>query len=339
MRIRLEPSWGRAADRRRHRSVHGIVLGKTARPLIVSDPIIACPPEEQSARCRDLAWMDGSTQSPLLNHCWLLAGLLFFLSSTSVAQPPASGKSRLKPPDATLSSSATSPDPWSPDTSPERDDASLGPIAPPTSPGVSPLIYGSPAAEKLVHQARQFDPLYCPREQSDRKRAVDLYRQAMEAQPGAKLNAVLANRIAQLYATYQNREKGVRFNPVKAVFWWNRCLELTDRTQLLWAQAQMGLATVGGIRGGSESSLFHLKEILKLDPNTIQLENWKRHSTGPFRHLHQPDRLRQELRELQKKVREEEIPYFKKLMAEKERISRLTRTIPCRPKDEGLGLD
>jgi len=60
------------------------------------------------------------------------------------------------------------------------------------------MIFGSPAALKLVEEARKVDPLYCPLEQSDRDEAARLYEQAVEAQPGAKSNAPLANRIAQM---------------------------------------------------------------------------------------------------------------------------------------------
>ncbi len=40
--------------------------------------------------------------------------------------------------------------------------------------------------------------------------AANLYEQAIGAQPGAKINAQLANRIAQMYAFFEDRPKNVR---------------------------------------------------------------------------------------------------------------------------------
>lgn len=107
--------------------------------------------------------------------------------------------------------------------------------------------YGTPAAKKLVQEGRQFDPEFANGEMWDRDRAVALYADAIKAQPGAKLNAQLANRIAQIYAFNGNPAKGVKPNYAKAAEWWQRCLELTDRSQILWGQAQMGLASSCGL--------------------------------------------------------------------------------------------
>jgi tetratricopeptide (TPR) repeat protein len=141
--------------------------------------------------------------------------------------------------------------------------------------------------------------------QRDRDKAIAFYRQAIEAQPGAELNAALADRIAQLYAFFEDREQGVRPEPDKAAEWWKRCLGLTDPTQLLWAQAQMGLASAGVGRQDLGSSLAAFEKILELDPETIELDNWKQSSYEQSEAWRQQevDRLRQRLRDLQRRAR------------------------------------
>jgi len=140
-------------------------------------------------------------------------------------------------------------------------------------------IYGTQEAFDLVVQARTFDPMFCPEEQRDRDKAVALYVQAIAAQPGAKLNGPIADRIAQLYAFYAGKEAGkeIEVKPDRslACHWWNRCLELTSPNQLLWAQAQMGLASMGVIRGDRISALDHYSKILDVDFAQIELPDWK----------------------------------------------------------------
>ena len=180
-------------------------------------------------------------------------------------------------------------------------------------------LYGSVAAEGFVREARQYDPQCCPRSQRDREQAVQFYRQAIEAQPGARLNAVLANRIAQLYATYEDREKGHHPEPDKAIHWWTECLRDTDSTQLLWSQAQMGLASMGVMRMTPTASLSPLQEILRVDPSQIQLENWKRStSVSASWHAQERARLQQALLELQERVRAK-VPYVSNLAASERR--------------------
>lgn len=136
-------------------------------------------------------------------------------------------------------------------------------------------IYGTQEAADLVAEARKFDPMFCPREQADRDKAATLYQKAIAAQPGAKLNAPLADRVAQLYAFYEDKEKKVSPNRSTANQWWNRCIDSTSPNQLLWAQAQMGLASMAVGGGDHLSAVQRYNKILNLDISQIELPDWK----------------------------------------------------------------
>ena len=175
-------------------------------------------------------------------------------------------------------------------------------------------IFESQAAAELVRQARKFDPMYSFPKQRDRDAAIELYEQAIEAQPGAKLNAMLANRIAQLYGFHLDPERGVIPDPAKAILWWKQCLKFSDRSQLLWAQAQNGIASASVVQRDPHSTMAPFSEILSLDANRIAQDNWRRlptHSVaaGPFAPSKQQElaRLRKELRSLQDSVREHQM--------------------------------
>jgi tetratricopeptide (TPR) repeat protein len=164
--------------------------------------------------------------------------------------------------------------------------------------------YDTAISQELVRKARQFDPLYCRPEMRDRDQAVSLYQQAIEAQPGANLNAAIADRIAQLYAFYANKEQGVSPDPIRAAEWWERCLQSTDSTQLLYAQAHAGLASSAVMLRRLEESLEHYDEILKLDPDSVQLATWKSSTFSTPSPWHEAElrTTRQRLCELQSTV-------------------------------------
>jgi hypothetical protein len=150
----------------------------------------------------------------------------------------------------------------------------------PDSPKQHPIsgseeIYDNVKAFELVLAARKVDPLYCAEKDRDRDMAANLYEQAIGAQPGAKINAQLANRIAQMYAFFEDRPKNVRPIPERAHQWWTRCLELTNSRQLIWSQAQMGLASVSMIGGNPRAVLDRYDEILRVDVSKMELDNWK----------------------------------------------------------------
>lgn len=136
-------------------------------------------------------------------------------------------------------------------------------------------IFGTAEAADLVAKARQFDPMFCQAGQADREKAVGLYEQAIAAQPGAKINAPLADRVAQLYAFYEDKAKNIRPVQDQARQWWNRSIEATSPKQLLWAQAHMGLASVGFVGGDYKSALAAYKKILDLDVAQMELPDWK----------------------------------------------------------------
>ncbi|MCL2701013.1 MAG: hypothetical protein FWE88_04900 [Phycisphaerae bacterium] len=100
------------------------------------------------------------------------------------------------------------------------------------------FIYDTQEAYDLVMQARKCDNTSG---NFDREKAVELYEKAIAAQPGAKINAELANRIGGMYSfnTPTDRDKGRQ--------WWKRALELASPGQLLWAQIQMGLGDMDAI--------------------------------------------------------------------------------------------
>jgi hypothetical protein len=131
-------------------------------------------------------------------------------------------------------------------------------------PGVgSDWVFGNAIAKDLVEQARTNDPADA-RENRDREKATALYELAIESQPNAKLNAVLANRIAQMYAFYEDPELNAKPDLKIAIKWWRRCITLTDSTQLLWGQAHMGMGNVDAIA--------------KMDPEKVEAEPWLRGS-------------------------------------------------------------
>lgn len=109
--------------------------------------------------------------------------------------------------------------------------------------GMSREVYANIEAAELVEQARSFDPMYCAQDRRNRDKAIMFYEKAIAAQPGASINAAIANRIAQLYAFYEDKASNVHPIATKAAHWWNRSIEGTSPKQLLWAQAQMGIAS------------------------------------------------------------------------------------------------
>ena len=136
-------------------------------------------------------------------------------------------------------------------------------------------IHDSLEAAALVEDARHVDPMFCPRDQADRDKAALLYERAIAAQPAAKINAALADRVAQLYAFYEDKQKEVKPVPGTARQWWNRCAESTSPKQFLWAQAQMGLASTAVVGRDYLGALAAYDRILQLDPETIELADWK----------------------------------------------------------------
>src|SRR5207244_1709016 len=98
--------------------------------------------------------------------------------------------------------------------------------------------------------------------------------------------------------------KGYRPDYKRAGEWWGKCAEWTDSTQLLWAQAQMGLASsaIASKQSGKAKSPYD--KILSIDPNSIQLDKSKGVSQMDLESRRQElARLRGEMLELQKTAR------------------------------------
>lgn len=135
-------------------------------------------------------------------------------------------------------------------------------------------IYETPEAAQAVKEARSFDPMYCPQDSRDRDKAAELYAKAIEFQPGARINAMLADRIAQLYAFYEDRDKKVKPDLAKAAQWWSRCIEASSPRQLVWAQAHMGLNSVAALNRKPSAKTDLLEKIIEMDPNEVELAKW-----------------------------------------------------------------
>ncbi len=137
------------------------------------------------------------------------------------------------------------------------------------------LIFGNKQAAELFKQARFHDPNWCKQENRDIRRTIAFYEQVIAAQPGAKINAMIANRIGQLYGFTSNPKKGVKTDQVKAAQWWARTIEYSEPTQLIWAQAHIGSASAGVIRGKGKTAVESYRAILDVDPKTVQPRNWE----------------------------------------------------------------
>jgi len=136
-------------------------------------------------------------------------------------------------------------------------------------------IYETPEAAQAVKEARSFDPKYCPQDSRDRDKAAELYAKAIELQPGARINAMLADRIAQLYAFYEDRDKKVKPDPAKAARWWQRCTQESSPRQLVWAQANMGLAqTCGTLKDPNITAPGCFEQIIQMDIEEVKLAEW-----------------------------------------------------------------
>ena len=166
-------------------------------------------------------------------------------------------------------------------------------------------IFGTQAAAELVGEAREYDPMYCKRGKEDRGRAASLYERAILAQPGAAINAALAERVAQMYAFYEDRSKNVRPDQTKARVWWQKCLELSDPKQLLWAQAQIGLGCSSFMTKDTHAAVAAFRAVLDVNMDEVELPKWKTWPDGDTERKKQlleeeKDRLRKSVERVKK---------------------------------------
>jgi len=130
-------------------------------------------------------------------------------------------------------------------------------------------ILGSREAAAAVLRARRLDPRFARLKRFDREAAVAAYEQAMVLQPQAKINADLANRVAQLYAFSKSPDRA------KAVAWWRRCIAQTAPDQLLWARAHMGIGCATFLAGRPKEAVEAFSAILELDPDRVEWPDWR----------------------------------------------------------------
>ncbi|MHC4715696.1 MAG: SecDF P1 head subdomain-containing protein [Planctomycetota bacterium] len=130
------------------------------------------------------------------------------------------------------------------------------------------FIFGNAEALALYRKGKRYDGMYCKRGQADRRKAAGFYARAIEAQPYARVNAAIANRIAQMYA----------FNPPTdprtAQHWWRLCAEMTGPHQVLWFQAGMGLGSAGVMTRERVGALANYQAIVDVDTARIEPPEW-----------------------------------------------------------------
>lgn len=136
-------------------------------------------------------------------------------------------------------------------------------------------MFGNAEAANTVAQARSFDPMFVPLEKADRDRAAELYEKTMALQPGARVNAVLANRVAQLYAYYRDPKRGIAPVPARAIHWWKRCSEEATPAQLLWGEAQMGVGCTCSVARNPNEAIAAFKAILDWDTEKLKPPDWR----------------------------------------------------------------
>jgi tetratricopeptide (TPR) repeat protein len=136
-------------------------------------------------------------------------------------------------------------------------------------------VFPSKQAVEYVQTARQFDPMYCPPAQRDRDRAIEFYKLAIAADPAASVGAKLMERIAQLYSFYYEPGGPVRPEPALATSYWRAVIDRTNHTDLLWAQAHMGLASASVMQGDGATAVQAYDAILSIDPAALRLPAWR----------------------------------------------------------------
>jgi hypothetical protein len=132
--------------------------------------------------------------------------------------------------------------------------------------GMDKEVFGNPEAAELVQQARSFDPARS--RTVDCYKAMEFYAKAIALQPGAKINAALCHRIAQIHAY----RLGVR---APAIVWWRRCLKETNPHQTIWIEAQMGLGSTTFLEEKCDEAVAAYEAVLAVDTEKMELPDWQ----------------------------------------------------------------
>ena len=136
------------------------------------------------------------------------------------------------------------------------------------------LVFANEVAARLFLDARQWDPNQAST--PNRDKAVELYAAAIGAQPGAEVNAFLADRVAQMYAFYEDRTAGFKPDPELARQWWELVVNQAASDQLLFHTALMGMYGFRSAEIGPEDGF---RPLLEMTPEQI----------APPRHRYWPD--------------------------------------------------
>lgn len=129
-------------------------------------------------------------------------------------------------------------------------------------------IFANPAAAEKVAEARKVDPMQSG-DLAQRDKAAELYSEAIDLQPGAAINAALAERIAQMYTWNDDPAKGIHPDGKKAAIWWKRAHDWADRRTELYQLTIIG----GGVEEGPAEKRY--QEILDSDEKQLQWPSWK----------------------------------------------------------------
>jgi len=131
-------------------------------------------------------------------------------------------------------------------------------------PGDADAVY-----EDFVRQARSHDPNWCPEEARNRDAAVASYQQALAARPGDPRNIEVENRIAQLYAFYENAATGEKPMPDKAAEVFQHIIDTYPHSQLRWVEANIGLASCSMMTRDKWQAMDLYLRVVEVDPETI----------------------------------------------------------------------
>lgn len=134
------------------------------------------------------------------------------------------------------------------------------------------LVFDNEVAAGLYLQGKQADPMFASQDDRNRDKAIEFYAAAYAAQPGAKSNAHLANRIGQMYAFNNDPARGIRTDWEQARVWWERCVEASSPRQTVYAAAIIGM---NGYRPAGDELVEWFRPLLEMKAEEVELPHYK----------------------------------------------------------------